>query len=119
MTTVKALRVHLALPEERRAAYRARVFRAYWAEDRDIADDAILAACVGDEPAARDALARSQSDAVKAELRAETETAAARGVFGVPTMIVSGGGASEELYWGQDRLELVEDALVAERPWTS
>ena len=46
-------------------------------------------------------------DAVKAALREETEAAAARGVFGAPTFIVGG----TELYWGQDRLGLVEEAL--------
>jgi len=37
---------------------------------------------------------------VKAELRAATEAAHARGVFGVPTVAVG-----EELFWGDDRLE--------------
>lgn len=111
MVTVKALRVYLALPDERRGAYRDRVFRAYWAEDRDISDDAVLAECVGDEAAARDALARATTDEVKAELRRATEEAAARGVFGVPTFIVE----RRDLYWGQDRLDLVEEALATER----
>lgn len=108
MPTLKAMRLHLALPEPARAAYRAAVFRAYWAEDRDIADDAVLASCVGDDTLAREALAKSQSDAVKGELRAATDEAASRSVFGVPTMIVDG----QDLYWGQDRLALVEEALT-------
>lgn len=105
--SLKALRVYLALPEERRARFRDATFRAYWADDRDITDDAVLADCIGDEAAARDAMARAGSDDVKAALRTETEQAAAKGVFGVPTFGVGG-----ELYWGQDRLELVEDALA-------
>jgi 2-hydroxychromene-2-carboxylate isomerase len=104
--SLKALRTYLALPEERRARFRDATFRAYWAEDRDISDDAVLAECVGDEAAARDAFARAGSDEVKAALRASTERGAARGVFGVPTFIVG-----DELFWGQDRLELVEAAL--------
>jgi 2-hydroxychromene-2-carboxylate isomerase len=106
--SVKALRVWYALAEERRDAYRDAVFRAYWAEDRDITDDAVLASCVGDEGAAREALAKSGADDVKAALRAATAEAAARGVFGVPTFVVGG-----ELYWGQDRLDLVEEAASA------
>ena len=105
--SLRAMRVYVALPEGLRDAYREAVFRAYWADDRDIADDAVLAACIGDESAARDALARATSDEVKAELRRETEQAAARGVFGVPTFVVG-----DELFWGQDRLGLVEDALA-------
>lgn len=107
--TVKALRVYLALTEEEhRARYRHAVFRACWADDRDISDDAVLAECIGDESRARDALARANGDEVKAALRTSTDEAAARGVFGVPTFIVDG-----ELLWGQDRLELVEEALRA------
>ena len=46
---------------------------------------------------------------MKAELRSATEHAAAQGVFGVPTFVVDG----KELFWGQDRLDLVEEALRA------
>jgi 2-hydroxychromene-2-carboxylate isomerase len=109
MRTVDALRVFLALPEERRDAYRDAVFRAYWAEDRDISKPEVLAACIGDADIARAALEAAKSDAVKTALRTETEGAAARGVFGAPTFIVAG----KDLYWGQDRLGLVEEALGA------
>jgi len=108
MSTVKALRVYLALPEDRQSAYRDAVFHAYWAEDRDIASADVLASLVGDEAAAREALAKAESEAVKAELRRCTEEASARGVFGVPTWIVDG----TDLYWGQDRLEVAEEALL-------
>lgn len=107
MVTVKALRTYLALPEDRRDAYRDNVFRAYWAEDRDIADDAVLASCIGDEAIAREAIAKASGDAIKAALRSATEEAQARGVFGVPTFFVG-----NERFWGQDRLELVEAELT-------
>ena len=107
-SSVHALRVWLALPEGAREGFRDRVFHAYWAEDRDIADAAVLASLVGDEALAREAMARAGSEEVKAALRTNTEEAAARGVFGVPTFIVEGG----EPFWGQDRLELVEEALA-------
>jgi 2-hydroxychromene-2-carboxylate isomerase len=105
--SLRAMRVYVALPESLRDAYRDAVFRAFWADDRDITDDAVLASCIGDEGAARHALAKATSDEVKAELRRETEQAAARGVFGVPTFVVG-----DDLFWGQDRLELVEGALL-------
>lgn len=105
MSTVKALRAYLALPEERRADFRARVFRAYWAEDLDIASSEVLSGLIG--PDAPAILAATETDAVKLTLRKATEDAAARGVFGTPTFIVDG----KELFWGQDRLELVETAL--------
>ena len=106
--SLRALRVYLALPEERRGAYRDAVFRACWAEDRDISDDAVLASCIGDADVARDALAKANGDDVKKELRRVTEEAAARDVFGVPTFVAGG-----ETFWGQDRLDLVEEALLS------
>ena len=107
--SLKALRLYLAIADENvRARYREATFRAYWADDRDITDDAVLAECIGDEALAREALARANSDEVKGALRSSTEQAAANGVFGVPTFVVG-----DELFWGQDRLDLVEDALVA------
>ena len=104
--SLRALRVYLALPEAHRASYRDAVLRACWADDRDISDDAVLSSCIADETVARAALASANSDVVKSELRNLTEAAAKRGVFGVPTF-----GVGRELFWGQDRLELVEEAL--------
>jgi 2-hydroxychromene-2-carboxylate isomerase len=107
--SLRALRVYLALPEARRASYRDAVFRACWADDRDITDDAVLASCIGDVDVARAAFVDADSPVVKAALRDATEAALHKGVFGVPTYIVN----DRELYWGQDRTELVEDALRA------
>ena len=104
--SVRALRVYLALPEDRQDAYRGAVFHAFWVEDRDITDDAVLASCVGDEAIAKEALARADSPEIKLQLRTLTDEAAARGVFGVPTYVVG-----DDLFWGQDRLDLVESAL--------
>ncbi|WP_394847623.1 2-hydroxychromene-2-carboxylate isomerase [Pendulispora brunnea] len=105
MSTVKAMRVYLALPEERRRAYREKTFRAYWAEDRDIASDDVLRELIGE--GADDVLARTQAPEIKQELIAATQRAVDAGVFGAPTWVVDG----KELYWGQDRIALVEHAL--------
>ena len=103
--TLKALRTYLALPEDRRGAFRARTFRAYWAEDRDIADDVVLADLAGEETSAL--VTRIQSPEIKKALALATQMAIDRGVFGAPTWIVDG----QELFWGQDRIALVERAL--------
>jgi 2-hydroxychromene-2-carboxylate isomerase len=105
MLTLKALRAYLALPEDRRGAFRERTFRAYWGEDRDIADEAVLAELAGEDPSAL--AARIQSPEIKKELVDATQSAIDRGVFGAPTWIVDG----RELFWGQDRIALVERAL--------
>ena len=46
--------------------------------------------------------------AVKARLKETTDEAVARGVFGAPTMFVG-----DEMFFGQDRLEWVREALGA------
>ena len=51
------------------------------------------------------------SEAVKAELKANTEEAIALGVFGVPTIAVDG-----RLFWGFDALRMLGDYLAGE-PW--
>ena len=78
-----------------------RVFRANFADDQEISDPKIIASVldscgVATEPI----LARAASDAVKARLRAQTDTAAALGIFGAPNFLVG-----RELFFGQDRLE--------------
>ncbi|MBK6294172.1 MAG: 2-hydroxychromene-2-carboxylate isomerase [Rhodoferax sp.] len=45
--------------------------------------------------------------AVKEQLKRNTEEAVARGVFGAPTFFVG-----EQMFWGQDRLAFVEQALT-------
>jgi 2-hydroxychromene-2-carboxylate isomerase len=105
--SLKALRVYLALPEERRPSFRTRTFAAYWAEGRDIADDAVLRELIG--AGADEVLARAGSPDVKKALIDATQRAIDQGVFGAPTWIVDG----RELFWGQDRIPLVERALTA------
>ena len=107
MNTVKALRAYLALPDARRAAFAHATFSAYWSEDRDIADDAVLASLIGD--GADVVLARTQAPEIKEALIQSTARAAAAGVFGAPAWVID----ESELYWGQDRMVLVERALLA------
>lgn len=68
-----------------------------------------IAARVGLDPAA--VLAYARSEPAKAALRQRTEDAIARGVFGVPTVLIG-----EELFWGTDSLELLEDYLQGKDP---
>jgi 2-hydroxychromene-2-carboxylate isomerase len=104
--SIKALRAWLALPEERRDAFRAATFRAYWSEDRDIADDGVLRELIGADADA--VLARCGTPEIKQALVDATQRAAAQGVFGAPTWVLDG----RELFWGQDRIPLVERAIL-------
>jgi 2-hydroxychromene-2-carboxylate isomerase len=53
-------------------------------------------------------LALASDPEVKARLKAVTQDAVARGVFGAPTFFVDG-----HMFWGQDRLDFVKEQLQA------
>jgi 2-hydroxychromene-2-carboxylate isomerase len=105
MLTIKPLRAYLALPEERRAGFRERTYRAYWSEDRNIADEAVLRELIGE--GADEVIAKCMTSEIKEALFAATQRAIDAGVFGAPTWVID----EKDLYWGQDRIELVEAAL--------
>ncbi|MGY6410828.1 MAG: DsbA family protein [Alkalilacustris sp.] len=82
--------------------------RAIWAEERDIADDAVIRDCLtaaGFDPALADRGLLTGAETYAANL----EAAMAAGVFGVPTWVV---GAA--VFWGQDRLDFLEEHLAAQ-----
>lgn len=87
-------------------AFVRNVYLANFGDDRDIADPAVVRDCLQSAGCADPDtwLARSASDEVKNLLRARTEEAVARGIFGAPSVFV---GA--ELFWGNDRLEEAMD----------
>ncbi len=73
--------------------------RAVWAEGRNIADDDVIKAILahyGFDPAISDRYMLQAAESYVSNL----DEAVARGVFGVPFIIVG-----EERFWGQDRLE--------------
>lgn len=83
--------------------------RAIWAEGRDPSTrDGLrgLAATAGLEPDALETAIREQD--VKDELRRLTDEAHARGVPGVPAVVVA-----DQVFWGDDRLEDAAQALAA------
>jgi 2-hydroxychromene-2-carboxylate isomerase len=78
------------------------VFRAQFGEGRRIDDAGVLVQIIRRlDIAAEPVLAAAQSNDNKARLRAQTEDAQRRGVFGAPTFTTGDG----ELFWGNDRLE--------------
>jgi len=109
VNSVKAMRGTLvALDEGKLVAYARAVFEAYWGKLEDISQPPVLAriaADVGLEPSAF--LARIDEVQVKDRLRANTDELIARGGFGSPTMYVD----ETDMYFGNDRLPLVEAAL--------
>lgn len=83
------------------------VNRAMWEDGLKMDDPEVIANFLSangfDGPAL---LARTQEDAIKAKLVANTEAAVARGVFGIPTFFVG-----NEMFFGKERLAQVEAAL--------
>jgi len=75
------------------------VMRACWAEEKDVAEDAVIRDCLsaaGFDPKLADSGLLTGAETYAANL----EEAAARGVFGSPFYITDG----DERFWGQDRL---------------
>jgi 2-hydroxychromene-2-carboxylate isomerase len=85
------------------------IFRAMWESPENLGDPAVLAARLTAAGFDAAAFAAHVADPeVKARLVATTEEAVARGVFGAPTFFVDG-----TMFFGQDRLEFVREALRA------
>jgi 2-hydroxychromene-2-carboxylate isomerase len=86
-----------------------RVMRQNWVEDREIDDAAaVREALAGLVPDPEAVLAAALAPDNKLRLRANTELAGARGIFGAPTFFVG-----DEMFWGNDRLE---DAIAWAAP---
>jgi 2-hydroxychromene-2-carboxylate isomerase len=84
------------------------VFAAYWErDDASIADYAGMRPIVqslGVDPAEFEV--HAESPAIRQALIDSTNRGGARGVFGVPSFVVG-----DEIFWGKDRMEFVEDEL--------
>lgn len=104
---LKALRLAVALGSTP-AAVQA-IFDFIWAEGRDPADAAELRT-LGARLGVADADAEAERASAKEAVRANTEAAIARGVFGVPSFVVDG-----EVFWGVDATEFVLQYLADPR----
>lgn len=91
-------------------AYAKRAFELYWGECRDISSDDVvreLVTAVGlDE---RDFFDKINSQTYKDRLRENTDELIERGGYGSPTLFING----NDMYFGNDRLPLVESRLRA------
>ena len=84
------------------------MFDAMWAHPRNLNDPGEIAHVLKDiaiDPG--DFMARIERADVKEKLKANTESAVARGVFGAPSFFVNG-----DMFFGQDRLDFVEEKLL-------
>ena len=99
-----AARVAIAGREEGwLAPFSKALYAAEFERGRSISDQGIVTEILREIGVdAGKALAAAQSEPVKSRLKAETEEARSRGIFGAPSITTADG----ELFWGNDRLEL-------------
>jgi len=83
------------------------LMRALWVEERNIADEATLAALVAAQGLPAQRLEDAHSQAAHERYEANTQQAIDAGVFGAPSYVIDG-----EIFWGQDRLDFVERRLA-------
>ena len=107
---VAAMRCVLAADEQDNLVPFARAtFEAYWRDLKDISQTEVLGGiCKSVDLNPAQILARAETPEIKDRLRLNTEEVIARGGFGSPTMFVDG----DDMYFGNDRLPLVEAALA-------
>jgi 2-hydroxychromene-2-carboxylate isomerase len=111
VNSVKAMRGCIWLDNEMVPFARA-VFEAYWGDDQDISqEDVLTGICrrVGVDP--QKFLAGIGEQAIKDQLKANTEEVMARGGFGSPTIFVD----KIDMYFGNDRLPLIREALQRQK----
>ncbi len=88
--------------------YLATIFNAAWRDSKNIADKAVLTEILTTAGFSPEAFfAATENPANKEKLKATTDEAVERGVFGAPTFFVG-----DEMHFGQDRLDFVEEALA-------
>ncbi|HET8746516.1 MAG TPA: 2-hydroxychromene-2-carboxylate isomerase [Ramlibacter sp.] len=110
INTLALMRMVLGLQlrePERMVPFVDAVLRAIWVDGANLNDPSVVTRVLqqaGFEP--EKLLALANDPAIKDDLKAATQEAVARGVFGAPTFFVGG-----EMFWGQDRLDFVKEAL--------
>jgi 2-hydroxychromene-2-carboxylate isomerase len=101
--SVLAARVGLCAGGSAGAVTRA-IFKANFADDRDISSPDVLREVLGEDAALVD---RAQTEEVKAQLRANTKEAQQLGLFGAPDFVIRQGSGDPlaEIFFGHDRMD--------------
>ena len=97
-------------------AFLRRAFAGVWEDELNLADPETVAGIAGSVGLpGRKLVERSPSEAISGAYETNRQDAIAAGVFGSPAYVLDG-----EVFWGQDRLELLADALKSGRaPYSS
>jgi 2-hydroxychromene-2-carboxylate isomerase len=109
VNSVKAMRGCIFVGKDMVVPFARAVFEIYWGEDKDISQDAVLTeVCkrVGVDPGKF--FAGIADQAVKDQLKANTDEVMVRGGFGSPTIFLD----KTDMYFGNDRMPLIREALL-------
>jgi len=101
--SVEAMRLLTGLAGRERIRMTHRLFRAYWVDGENIADRHVLDRIAGELGVSPEII---DSNSAREGLFSTTSKAVEHGAFGVPAFVIDG-----QLWWGQDRLNFVEDTL--------
>jgi 2-hydroxychromene-2-carboxylate isomerase len=106
--TVLPLRVAILQPRTI-----APLYQALWTRDQNIGEAEVLKQVLDDAGfSGAELIAGTQEQAIKDELRKNTEEAYGAGAFGVPSFVMDDG----RMVWGQDRLYLVRRLMSGWEP---
>jgi 2-hydroxychromene-2-carboxylate isomerase len=110
INTLYLMRGFLAAEEMGKSPeYLNAVFSAMWIDQQNMGDiDTVKTVLNIANIDAEALLQMSETAAIKSALIEKTEAAVKRGIFGAPTMFMS-----DEMYFGQDRLDFIEENLQA------
>ena len=112
VNSVKAMRGCIWLGKEKMVPFARAVFEIYWGEDKDISQDAVLTeVCKRVGVDSQKFFAGIAEQAIKDQLKANTDEVMARGGFGSPTIFLD----KTDMYFGNDRLPLIREALQRRR----
>jgi 2-hydroxychromene-2-carboxylate isomerase len=108
VNSVKAMRGCIWLGKDMVPFARA-VFEAYWGGDKDISQDSVLTeVCKSVGIDHVELFAGIGEQAIKDQLKANTDEVMARGGFGSPTIFVD----KTDMYFGNDRMPLIREAVL-------
>lgn len=92
-------------------AFLRRAFHTIWSDERDMGDRSVIAGLATVEGLPAESLLTAAESAGGSErYEANRVDAIAAGVFGAPSYVLDG-----EVFWGQDRIELLDSALASGR----
>ena len=113
VNSVKAMRACIALQATGKILpFATAVFEAYWGANQDISQTPVLTdICTRVGVDAEKLFAAIEQQPIKDTLRANTQELMDRGGFGSPTIYIG----SDDMYFGNDRLPLVREALRRRR----